>query len=136
MPLEIVNPSSLPAPRGWSHGVLGPPGGRALFIAGMSGIGGAADGKLPPLVEQFGSCLDQTLEVLRAAGAAPTDVARMTVYVTDLAAYRANLKALGAAWRERFGKHYPAMALVEVKGLVDPNALVEIETTAVVPGER
>lgn len=135
MPLEVVNPPSLPAPRGWSHGILSPSGGRTLFVAGMSGYGSGSS-ELPAFVEQFGSCLDQTLQVVRAAGGVPTDVARMTVYVTDLAAYRDNLRPLGAAWRERFGKHYPAMALVEVKGLVDPGALVEIETTAVLSGDR
>jgi enamine deaminase RidA (YjgF/YER057c/UK114 family) len=74
------------------------------------------------------------LTVVRSAGGEPADVARMTVYVTDLSEYRAQLRALGEAWRERFGKHYPAMALLEVKGLVDRGALVEIEATAVIPG--
>jgi enamine deaminase RidA (YjgF/YER057c/UK114 family) len=76
------------------------------------------------------------LTVIQAAGGEPADLARLTVYVTDLAAYRAGVKALGAAWRERFGRHYPAMALVEVKGLVDRGALVEMEATAVIGGTR
>jgi enamine deaminase RidA (YjgF/YER057c/UK114 family) len=134
MPVEVVNPPSLPAPRGWSHGVLGPPGARTLCVAGMAGWSAGLPGEPPGFAEQFARALDQTLEVLRAAGGAPADVARMTVYVTDLAAYRASTRALGALWRERFGKHYPAMALVEVKGLVDEGAVVEIETTAFVPG--
>jgi enamine deaminase RidA (YjgF/YER057c/UK114 family) len=87
-------------------------------------------------VEQFAHALDKVLTVIRAAGGEPTDLARLTVYVTDLAAYRAGVKALGAAWRERFGRHYPAMALVEVKGLVDRGALVEMEATAVIGGTR
>ena len=85
---------------------------------------------------QFARALDQVIAVVREAGGEPTDVARMTVYVTDLAQYRANLRALGEAWRERFGRYYPAMALLEVKGLVDQGALVEIESTAVIPGSR
>jgi enamine deaminase RidA (YjgF/YER057c/UK114 family) len=71
---------------------------------------------------------------VREAGGAPADVGRMTVYVTDLAAWRADLKPLGEAWRARFGKHYPAMALLEVRGLVDLGAVVEIEATAVIGG--
>lgn len=136
MHLEIVNPESLGAPKGWSHGVLAPRDGRLLFIAGMAGWSAAAEGDPPGFVAQFARALDQVLTVLREAGGEPTDVARMTVYVTDLAQYRANLKALGEIWRERFGHHYPAMALLEVKGLVDRGARVEIEATAVIPGGR
>jgi enamine deaminase RidA (YjgF/YER057c/UK114 family) len=135
MPLDIVNPESLPAPRGWSHGMLAPPGARMLFVAGMAGWSESLSGDAPGFVAQFARALDQTLAVVRAAGAAPGDIARMTVYVTDLAEYRASLPALGEVWRERLGRHYPAMALVEVRGLVDRGARVEIETTAVVPGE-
>ena len=136
MPVEVVNPTSLPAPRGFSHGVLGPPGARTLFVAGMAGWSTGLPGEPPGFADQFARALDQTLEVLRAAGGAPADVARMTVYVTELSAYRKSTRALGALWRERFGQHYPAMARVEVKGLVDEGALVEIETTALVPGAR
>ena len=136
MHFEIVNPESLGAPKGWSHGVLAPPDGRLLFVAGMAGWNADAMGEPPGFVAQFARALDQLLTVVRAAGGEPTDVARMTVYVTDLAQYRANLRPLGEAWRERFGRHYPAMALLEVKGLVDRGALVEIESTAVIPGSR
>ncbi len=135
MHLEIVNPESLGAPRGWSHGVLAPLGGRLLFVAGMAGWSANAEGDPPGFVAQFGRALDQVLTVVRAAGGEPTDVARLTVYVTDLAEYRAQLRALGEVWRERFGRYYPAMALLEVKGLVDRGALVEIEATAVLLGE-
>ncbi len=135
MHLEIVNPESLGAPKGWSHGVLAPRGGRLLFVAGMAGWNVDALGVAPGFVAQFGRALDQVLAVVRAAGGEPTDVARLTVYVTDLAEYRAQLRPLGEAWRERFGRYYPAMALLEVKGLVDRGALVEIEATAVLAGE-
>jgi enamine deaminase RidA (YjgF/YER057c/UK114 family) len=136
MHLEIVNPESLGAPKGWNHGVLAPADGRLLFVAGMSGWGPGSTGEPPGFTGQFARALDQVLAVVRAAGGEAGDVARMTVYVTDLAEYRAVLPALGAAWRERFGKHYPAMALLEVRGLVDRGARVEIEATAVLPGRR
>jgi enamine deaminase RidA (YjgF/YER057c/UK114 family) len=134
MPFEIVNPKSLAAPRGFNHGMLAPPGGRLLLVAGQAGWPPGSTGAPDGFVAQFGRALDQTLAVVREAGGAPSDVGRLTVYVTDLAAYRASLKALGEAWRARFGAHYPAMALVEVHGLVDPGAVVEIEATAVIGG--
>lgn len=134
MRLEIVNPESLGAPKGWNHGVVAAAGGRLLFVAGMAGFTGGAAGTPPGFAEQFARALDQVLEVVRAAGGAPEHVARMTVYVTDLERYRAERKRLGELWRERFGRHYPAMALLEVKGLVDVGAMVEIEATAVLPG--
>ena len=87
-------------------------------------------------MEQFGRALDKVLAVVGHAGGAADDIARVTIYVTDLAAYRANTKPLGEAWRARMGKHYPAVALVEVKGLVDRGAVVEIEATAVIAGKR
>jgi enamine deaminase RidA (YjgF/YER057c/UK114 family) len=130
---ELINPAGLGAPRGWTNGVLAPKGGRLLFVAGQAGWRDD-DGPAPGFVEQFGLALDRTLEVLRQAGGAPTDVTRMTVYVTDLDAYRAARKALGGVWRIRFGAYYPAMALVAVSGLVERGALVEIETTAVIGG--
>ncbi len=136
MRLEIVNPAALGTPSGWNHGVLAPAGGRLLFVAGMSGWGPGSTGEPPPFAEQFARALDGVLAVVREAGGGPGDVARMTVYVTDLAEYRGQLRALGAAWRERFDRHYPAMALLEVKGLVDPGARVEIEATAVLSGRR
>ena len=136
MHLEIVNPESLGAPKGWSHGMLAPREGRLLFVAGMAGWTEGAAGDPPGFVAQFARALDLVLAVVREAGGEPTDVARMTVYVTNLAQYRESRKALGEAWLERFGRHYPAMALLEVKGLVDRGALVEIEATAVLAGRR
>jgi enamine deaminase RidA (YjgF/YER057c/UK114 family) len=129
--LEIVNPESLGAPKGWNHGVLAPREGRLLFVAGMAGWSAGLAGEPAGFAEQFARALDQVLAVVSRAGGEASDVARMTVYVTDLAEYRASLPALGEAWRRRFGKHYPAMALLEVKGLVDRGAKVEIEATAV-----
>ncbi len=76
------------------------------------------------------------LAIIAAAGGAPADLARLTIYVVDLVAYRESRKAIGAIWRERLGKHYPAVALLEVKGLVDRGAVVEMEATAVIGGNR
>lgn len=136
MTFEMINPESLGAPKGWNNGVLTPADGRLLFVAGQAGWEHDAPGTPPGFADQFARALDKIILVVRAAGGAPHDVARMTVYVTDLAAWRASLKPLGELWRERFGRHYPAMALMEVKGLVDRGALVEIEATAVLGGTR
>jgi enamine deaminase RidA (YjgF/YER057c/UK114 family) len=136
MSFTIVNPEELGAPRGWSNGILVPREGRHLFVAGQTGWDGEASASAAPFELQFARALDKVLAVVRAAGGTPADVARMVVYVTDLAAYRASRKALGDAWRARFGSYYPAMALLEVKGLVDGGALVEIEATAVIGGPR
>jgi len=134
MSFEIVNPKSLGEPKGWNNGLLAPPGGRLLFVAGQAGWETDAAGDAPGFVEQFGRALDKVMAVVREAGGGAEDVGRVTIYVTDLAAYQANRKALGEAWRARLGKHYPAVAMLEVKGLVDRGAVVEIEATAVLGG--
>jgi NAD(P)-dependent dehydrogenase (short-subunit alcohol dehydrogenase family)/enamine deaminase RidA (YjgF/YER057c/UK114 family) len=127
----VVNPPELGAPRGWNNGMLDRGGGRTLFIAGQT----ARDrsGKVPPadFVAQFDRALGNVLAVLQQAGGAPGDIGRLTIYVTDVATYRAALKPLGDAYRRRMGGHYPAMALVQVTSLVDPGAMVEIEATAI-----
>ncbi|HEY7635058.1 MAG TPA: SDR family NAD(P)-dependent oxidoreductase [Gemmatimonadales bacterium] len=127
----IINPEELGAPRGWNNGMLAQGGGRTLFIAGLTARDGS--GKVPPadFVAQFDRALENVLTVLRQAGGEPGDIGRFTIYVTDMARYRASLKPLGEVYRRRMGSHYPAMALVEVKSLVDPEAGVEIEATAV-----
>ena len=130
MRFEIINPEALGAPKGWNNGLLAPSGGRLLFIAGQTGCDEGGD-----FAGQFGRALDKVIAVLREAGGEPQDLARLTIYVTDLAAYRASLKALGEGWRARLGKHYPAVALLEVSGLVDVGAVVEIEATAVLAGK-
>ena len=134
MTTRIINPASLGAPKGYSHGVLGAEGGRTLFVAGQPGWDAGEAGPAPGFAEQFARALDRVLAVVREAGGRPEDVARMTVYVTDLAAYRAALEPLGLAWRARFDRRYPAMAMVQVAALVDEGAVVEIEATAVIGG--
>jgi enamine deaminase RidA (YjgF/YER057c/UK114 family) len=129
---SIVNPEELGAPRGWNNGLLARAGGRTLFIAGQTARDSSGRVPAADFVSQFDRALENALTVLRQAGGAPADVGRFTIYVTDVAQYRASLKPLGQAYRRRMGGHYPAMALVEVKALVDPQALVEIETTAII----
>jgi enamine deaminase RidA (YjgF/YER057c/UK114 family) len=124
---DIINPSPLGQPSGWNHGMLGPAGGRVLFVAGQTAAGAGG------IVEQWERALERVVTVVRAAGGLPEDIGRMTVYVTDRAAYLAERRALGEVHRRYMGKHYPAMALVEVKALIDEGALVEIEATAVIP---
>jgi enamine deaminase RidA (YjgF/YER057c/UK114 family) len=133
---ELVNPEALGEPKGWNNGLLAPKDGRLLFVSGQAGWESEAPGEPPGFVEQFAHALDKVLLVVREAGGEALDLARVTIYVTDLAAYRASMKPLGEAWRARMGKHYPAVALLEVKGLVDRGAMVEIEATAVIAGSR
>ena len=131
MSWESFNPRGRPS--GWTDGLVAPQGGRIMFVAGQTARD--ASGKVPPsdMAAQFRQALINVLEVMKAAGGSGEDIGRMTVYVTDLAAYRAARPGLAGAWKELMGKHYPAMALLEVKGLVDENAVVEIEATAVLP---
>ncbi len=126
-PVE-VRPSGLPPARGFAHGMVAE--GRVLAVAGQ--IGSGFDGAVisPDFTAQFAKALDNVLEVVRAAGGAPESIFQMTIFVTDLDAYRASAKPLRQAWRDRLGKHYPAMALVAVAGLVEPGALVEIMALA------
>jgi enamine deaminase RidA (YjgF/YER057c/UK114 family) len=132
--LTQVQPEDWPRPRGYANGILtAGKGERILFCAGMVGWKSEGVFESDELAEQFATALDHVLAVVRAAGGTPSCVARMTVYVTDLPAYRASLAKIGAAWKERFGRHYPAMALVGVAGLVEAKAKVEIEATCVLP---
>jgi len=131
---QIVNPASLGEPKGWNNGLLAPAGGRLLFVAGQAGWEEEAAGDPPDFAAQFVRALDKVLAVIAEADGRPEDLARLTIYVTDLAAYRAARRAVGEAWRARLGRFYPAVALVEVKGLMDRGAMVEMEATAVIGG--
>ena len=131
MSFEIINPELLGRPSGWNNGMLAPVGGRVLFIAGQAAADASGKVTATGLVQQWELALQRVLEVVRAAGGTPEHIGRMMVYVTDRQAYLANLKQLGEVHRRHMGRHYPAMALVEVRALADPKALVEIEATAV-----
>ena len=125
--LSFVEVPGWPAPKGYVNGAI--TSGRTLYIAGQVGWNERQEFASDDLAAQFAQALDNVLAVARAAGAGPTDAAKMTVYVTDLDAYRSSLREIGRAWRDRFGKHFPAMALVGVAGLVERAAKVEIEAT-------
>jgi creatinine amidohydrolase len=131
--LTVVNPPELGAPRGFAHGMLGSASGRPLFVAGQTAAG--RDGRVArtAFVDQFDAALTKVLAVVRAAGGSAEHIARMTVYVTRIAEYRESRRALRDVWLRHMDTHYPAMALVEVTALVDEEAAVEIEATAVLP---
>lgn len=129
--MKTLLPPGWPRPKGYSNGVEAE--GRIVFVAGQIGWTPAGMFEARTLPAQFAQTLDNTLAVLREAGAGPEHVARMTWYITDKQAYLASLAEIGAIWREKMGKNYPAMAVVEVKALIEEAALIEIETTAVVP---
>jgi enamine deaminase RidA (YjgF/YER057c/UK114 family) len=123
-----VNPPSLAAPRGYSHGMKG--GGQVLFVAGQIGWDGQGKMVSSDFLGQFTQALDNVLAVVAAAGGGPTSLARLVVYVVDKREYLSCQRDLGQAWRARMGRHFPAMALVEVKALLEDDARVEIEATA------
>jgi enamine deaminase RidA (YjgF/YER057c/UK114 family) len=129
---ELINPPSLPEPKGFSHAVAVPPG-RTIYLAGQGGH--RADGSLagPGLLEQLDQALANVVAALRAAGGEPGHLVQVQIFVTDAAAYRARLGDIGRAWRRHLGPRYPAITLFEVSGLFDPNAAVELVCTAVVP---
>lgn len=130
---EEINPPTLGAPRGFNHGLVVPAGWGLVFVAGQTATTVEGDVVDRSFIAQFTAALDKTLAVVQAAGGAPEHVVRMTVYVTDMEAYRASRPCLNTVWRERMGRHYPAMALVAVTELVDRDATVEIEATAALP---
>lgn len=131
--MEILQPKGWKGPSGYSNGVVAT--GRMLAVAGQVGWDphtGAFESD--DLAVQARQALANIVAVLREGGAEPRHVVRLTWYVTDREAYREQSRAVGEAYRELFGRHYPAMTLVVVAGLLEPRAKVEIEATAVVPG--
>ena len=132
MTAERINPPELSPPTGFSHAVVAT-GSRTVFLAGQTALD--ANGKVvgDSLPEQFERALMNLLTALRAAGGTPSDLARVTVYATDIAAYRIHAPELGRIWRELAGRDYPAMAVVEVVRLWDEQATVELDGFAVLP---
>jgi enamine deaminase RidA (YjgF/YER057c/UK114 family) len=133
MKFNIVNPESLGVPSGWNHALVSPAGGRVLFVAGQTAVGPSGRIEATTFVDQWQQALANVLTVVRASGGTPEDIGRLTIYVTDLDAYLESRKEIGVVYRTLMGRHYPAMALVEVKRLVDEGARIEIEATAVLP---
>ena len=130
---DVIQPKGWARPRGYVNGMVAT--GRFLSIAGQ--VGWDPQNPVPTFPATFGAQFDRALEnvlaVLREAGGQPEHLTRMTIYVTDKHEYLEALADVGAAWRKHFGKHYPAMALVQVAGLLEDKAKVEIEADAVLP---
>jgi enamine deaminase RidA (YjgF/YER057c/UK114 family) len=129
---EIINPPGWKRPKGYANAIVLPQG-RPLFIAGMVGWDENEQIVSADFAQQFKRTLQNIRTCVEAAGSRVECIGRMTVFVTDKREYLGALKQLGAAWREVMGAHYPAMALLEVKALLEPGAKVEIEATGVVP---
>ena len=127
---EIRNPDSLPRPSGYSHAVIAD-GSRTVYLAGQTAQ--RADGRLVAgsMAEQFDVAAGNVVEALQAAGARPQELVSMQIFVTNIAEYQRLSKEIGVAYRRHFGRHYPAMALVEVSRLYDPAATVELMCIAV-----
>ncbi|CQR61189.1 RidA family protein [Streptomyces leeuwenhoekii] len=130
MTAERLNPSGLAPPAGFSHAVVAT-GSRIVFLAGQTALDAGGEITGDTLPEQFAKALDNLLAALRAAGGTPADLARVTVYATDVDAYRAHARELGRVWRRLAGRDYPAMAVVQVVRLWDERAMVELDGFAV-----
>ena len=130
MSLKFINPTSLGTPRGFSNGVLTDPASRLLFIAGQ--IASDEQQKIinSDFVAQFERALANVIAVVSEAGGRPEQIVRLTIYVTDKSEYARRTREVGERYRALMGKHFPAMALIEVKGLLDDAAKVEIEAVA------
>ena len=129
---EFLHPKGWKPAIGYSNGVAAT--GRMVFTGGMVGWNGDCEFETDDFVGQVRQALANIVAVLDCAGARPEHIVRLTWYVTSKAEYLADLKALGAAYKATIGRHYPAMALVQVVALVEDRAKVEIEATAVIPG--
>jgi len=128
---QFLNPGDMAPAKGFSHGAM-PGEGRTLYIAGQTGhhpdltidVG---------LVDQFARACQSVARVIAEAGGEPGDLVSMTIYTTDVPGYRDDLKPIGVAYRDVFGKHFPPVALIGVAGLFDPKAVVELVCVAVIP---
>ena len=127
---RILQPASWPRPRGYANGIAA--AGETIFLAGQ--VGWDAEGRFAEgLATQVRQALANIVILLAEAGAEPRHIVRLTWFVTDLQAYRASLSDIGAAYRSAMGRHFPTMSVIGVSELVEQQALVEIEATAVMP---
>ncbi len=134
MSTEILQPSEWARPKGYAHGVAA--SGRMIFISGQIGWDSNGQFTSDQLTDQVTQALRNIVRVLNEGRAEPRHLVRLTWYVLSRDAYLREAREIGAAYREVLGKHFPAMSVVEVKGLVEQRALVEIEATAVVPDDE
>ena len=131
MTFNLINPESLGAPHGYSNGVLTEAGGRLLFISGQIAWDKQQQIVSADLAEQFDRALANVIAVVTEAGGQPEQIARLIIYVTDKHEYKKRMKEIGERYRARMGKHFPAMVLVEVAGLLEDDAQIEIEGIAI-----
>jgi len=131
--MRILQPPGWAQPKGFSNGISCQ--GRLVFIGGQIGWSGQGEWLDRSFAGQFRQALKNILNILAQAGGKPEHLVRLTWYVLDRKEYLASLKELGAAYRELMGRHYPTMAVVQVSGLVEDAARLEIEATAVIPEE-
>lgn len=130
--MKILQPPSWARPKGFSNGIA-VKGGTTVYIAGQVGWTGAGIWEAKDFAGQFRQTLQNILDVLAEAGGRPEHLVKLTWYVLDKAEYLGAIKEVGAAYRELIGRHYPAMAVVQVSALVEDAARLEIEATAVIP---
>ena len=133
MSFKLINPDSLGAPSGYSNGVIADGGGKLLFIAGQIAWDNKQQIVSDDFVVQFDQALSNVIAVVRSAEGEADNIVRLVIYVTDKIEYRARTKEVGERYRKHMGKHFPAMVLVQVAGLLDDRAKVEIEGMAVIP---
>lgn len=132
MEIDLINPASLAAPKGYTHGVKVRGASELLLLGGQ--VAWDSDGRLvgeTDIIAQFDKALENLLVVVRDAGGKAENIVKLNIYVTDKAAYLSGMKEAGQAYRKHMGKHFPAMTLVEVKSLYESGAMVEIEGLAV-----
>jgi enamine deaminase RidA (YjgF/YER057c/UK114 family) len=130
--MTVLQPPSWAKPRGFANGIA-VKGGTTVYIAGQVGYTGQGEWRARDFAGQFRQALANILEVLAEAGGRPEHLVRLTWYVLDKREYLGALKEVGAAYRELMGRHYPVMAVLQVSGLVEDAARLEIEATAVIP---
>jgi len=133
MPVTLINPESLGAPSGYANGLLADANGKLLFISGQIAWNEKQKIVSEDFVEQFDRALANVLTVVSAAGGNPDHIVRLVIYVTSKVEYRGRTNEVGERYRKHMGKHFPAMVLVEVAGLLDDRAKVEIEGMALIP---
>jgi enamine deaminase RidA (YjgF/YER057c/UK114 family) len=129
--MQVLQPPGWARAKGFSNGIACT--GRLVFIAGQIGWTGQGEWRDKSFAGQFRQALQNIVDILKEAKGGPEHIVRLTWYVLDKQEYLAALKDVGTAYRELMGKHYPTMAVVQVTGLVEPEARLEIEATAVIP---
>ena len=131
--MQKLQPSGWMKPKGYANGIAAE--GRLVFVAGQVGWDETGTFRTHDFIGQVRQCLENTLAVLAEAGAGPEHVVRMTWYITDREEYLTSTESMGRVYRELMGRHFPTMTMVEVAALIESEAKVEIETTAVVSSE-